>query len=91
MKYYCTQCGAQNVKPKTKTNYGCVLSALDLILFSLSVITLLFGLLPLAILFFLGCIVITCCVRKTRICRYCQNENCLVPMDSPVARRAIGK
>lgn len=91
MKYYCTQCGAQNVRPKTKTNYGCAMSALDLLLFAFSVITLLFGLWPLSILFFLGCIVITCCVRKTRICRYCQNENCLVPMNSPVARKALGK
>ena len=91
MKYYCTQCGAQNVRPKTKSNYGCVMSALDLLLFVGSIATLVVGLWPLSVILFLGCIVIACSVRKTRICRHCKNENCLIPMNSPQAKAATGR
>ena len=75
MRYYCTQCGARNLRKKTKSNYGCAMSALYLLFFIGAFFT--FG------LTLIGCIVIACCVKKTTICRKCKNENCLIPMNSP--------
>lgn len=83
MRYYCTQCGAANVRAKVKTNYGCVMSAIDLIFFAGAFFT--------AGLSLIGCLIVHCCVKKTRICPKCKNENCLIPMKSPQAQKALGK
>jgi len=37
----------------------------------------------------LGILIVECCVKKTPVCRKCGCENSLVPMDSPVARKAM--
>ena len=75
MRYYCTKCGARNIRRKTKSNYGCALALLDLILFIGAFFT--FG------LTLIGCIIIACCVKKTTICRVCKCENSLIPMNAP--------
>jgi len=75
MRYYCTKCGARNIRRKTKSNYGCALALLDLIFFIGAFFT--FG------LTLIGCIIIACCVKKTVICRVCKCENSLIPMNAP--------
>ena len=81
MKYYCTQCESANIRKKTKTNYGCVMSVLDLLFFIGAFFT--YG------LTLIGCLIIHCCVKRTTVCRKCGCENCLVPMNSPKARAAL--
>lgn len=75
MLYYCTKCGAKNVRQKMKSNYGCAMFAIDLLL--LVAIPFTFG------ISLLGMIIIACCVKKTPICRHCDGVDCLIPMDSP--------
>lgn len=75
MRYYCTKCGARNIRRKTKSNYGCALALLDLICLVGAFFT--FG------ITLIGCIIIACCVRKTVICRVCKCENSLIPMNAP--------
>lgn len=80
-KYYCTQCGAVDVRSKTKSNYGCIMSGLDLLFLVGAIFT--FG------ASLIGCLLIHCCVRRVKVCRECGCENCLVPMNSPTARMAL--
>lgn len=81
MSYCCTQCGAVNVQWKTKSNYGCMMSAIDLMFFVLAFFTCGVTL--------LGCLMIHCCVKKTKVCPKCECENCLVPTDSVKGRALI--
>lgn len=83
MKYYCTQCGATNLRKKTKTNYGCALATLDLVMLVSAFFT--YG------LTLIGCVIIACCVKRTVVCRKCGCENCLIPMNSPRAKAALGQ
>ena len=75
MRYYCTRCGARNIRRKTKSSYGCGLVILDLLCFIGAFFT--------CGLMFLGCVVIACCAKKTVICRVCKCENSLIPMSAP--------
>lgn len=75
MRYYCTKCGARNLRKKVVSNYGFVMSVLDLALFVAAFFT--FG------LTLIGCVIIACTVKKRTICRKCKCDNCLIPMNSP--------
>ena len=77
MKYYCTKCGARNIRKKTKSNYGCALGMLDLIF--LLALPFTFG------VSLIGMLIIACCVKKTVVCRKCGCSDCLIPMNSPLA------
>lgn len=81
MKYCCTQCGAINVRAKTKSNYGFIMSVFDFIFFIAAFFT--WG------VAFLGCLIIHCCVKKTKVCRKCGCENCLIPAKSPRGKQMI--